>query len=105
MIRTRWDSRWASEAYWEPGPYLTEEFAGELIARGASILGVDFWNVDDTTTRRRPIHTSLLRAGVLIVEHLRALDRLPKRGFSFSAPVLSIQRGASFPVRAFATLD
>jgi arylformamidase len=27
LIRTGWDSRWGTEAYWEPRPYLTEGFA------------------------------------------------------------------------------
>jgi arylformamidase len=105
LVRTGWDSRWGSGSYWEPGPYLTQEFADQLVERGASLVGVDCWNVDDTTTRRRPIHTRLLDAGVLIVEHLCNLDRLPASGFRFSAPVLAIQGGASFPVRAFAELD
>ena len=105
LIRTGWATRWGSESYWEPGPYLTEEFAERLQGAGAGLVGVDCWNVDDTTTRRRPVHTRFLDAGVLIVEHLCNLERLPTQGFSFSAPVLAIEGGASFPVRAFAELD
>ena len=102
LIRTGWDRRWGTDSYWEPGPFLKEAFADRLIEREVGLVGVDCMNVDDTTTRRRPIHTSLLRAGVLIVEHLCRLDRLPSRNFRFFAPVLSIEGGASFPVRAFA---
>jgi arylformamidase len=105
LVRTGWDSRWGTQAYWEPGPYLTEDFAVRLVENKIGIVGVDFWNVDDATTRRRPIHTRLLEAGVLVVEHLCHLDRLPRRGFRFFAPVLRIERGASFPVRAFAELE
>jgi arylformamidase len=105
LIRTGWDSRWGTDAYWEPGPYLAEDLADTLVDGGVALVGVDCWNVDDTTTRRRPIHTCLLRAGVLVVEHLCHLNRLPQSGFRFSAPVLRIQRGASFPVRAFAELE
>lgn len=105
LIRTGWDSRWGTEAYWKPGPYLTEDFAIRLVEAEVELVGVDFWNIDDTTTRRRPIHTRLLRAGVLVVEHLCHLDQLPQSGFRFSAPVLRIRQGASFPVRAFAELE
>ena len=105
LIRTGWDSRWGTDAYWEPGPFLTEDLANRLVEAGVVLVGVDCWNVDDTTTRRRPIHTRLLHAGVLLVEHLCNLDLLPQSGFRFSAPVLRIKRGASFPVRAFAELD
>jgi arylformamidase len=102
LVRTGWDSRWGTPDYWEPGPYLAESFADVVLERGISLVGVDCWNVDDTTTKRRPIHTRLLDAGVLIVEHLCNLDRLPADGFRFFAPVLAIEGGASFPVRAFA---
>jgi arylformamidase len=105
LIRTGWDSRWGTEAYWEPGPYLSEALAIRLLESGVGLVGVDCWNVDDTETRRRPIHTLLLRAGILIVEHLCQLDRLPPSRFRFSAPGLRIKGGASFPVRAFAELD
>jgi arylformamidase len=105
LIRTGWDERWGTDAYWEPGPFVSEGFAGRLAERGPGLVGVDFWNVDDTTTRRRPVHTRLLDAGILVVEHLCNLGSLPERGFRFSAPVLRIRGGASFPVRAFAELD
>lgn len=105
LVRTGWDARWGTDAYWEPGPYLTEEFVARVLEGGASLVGVDCWNVDDTTTKRRPVHTRLLGAGVLIVEHLCNLDLLPAEGFRFSAPVLAIKGGASFPVRAFAELS
>ena len=104
LFRTGWDARWGTDAYWAAGPYLSEELAALLVDGGAGLVGVDFWNVDDGTTRRRPIHTGLLDAGVLIVEHLCGLDRLPSTGFRFFAPVLRIEGGASFPVRAFAEL-
>jgi arylformamidase len=105
LMRTGWDSRWGTDAYWEPGPYLEEELANRLVEGGAVLVGVDCWNVDDTTTRRRPIHTLFLDAGVLVVEHLCNLNRLPPSGFRFYAPVLRIREGASFPVRAFAEVE
>ena len=105
LIRTDWDSRWGTEGYWEPGPFLAEDLASQLVEASVGLVGVDCWNVDDTSTKRRPIHTRLLQAGILIVEHLCHLGRLPQSGFRFSAPVLRIKRGASFPVRAFAEVD
>jgi arylformamidase len=92
-----------TNAYWEPAPYLTEKLAAELVARLGGLVGIDSWNVDDTATRRRPIHTLLLDAGIFIVEHLRGLQRLPASGFRFFASVVAV-RAASFPVRAFAAI-
>ena len=105
LLRSGWDARWGTDAYWEPGPFSSDDLGAALVAAGAALVGVDFWNVDDTTTRRRPIHTRLLEAGTLIVEHLCNLGQLPQRGFRFFAPVLRVRGGASFPVRAFAEMN
>lgn len=104
LVRTRWDRRSGSDAYWQPGRNLSVEFADLLVRSRVALLGVDCWNADDTTTRRRPVHTRLLGAGILIVEHLYGLQDLPASGFRLSTPVPRIRQGASFPVRAFAEL-
>lgn len=104
LIRTGWDDRWGSDAYWAPGPYLSGVTLDRLIDAGAVLVGVDFANVDDTSDLSRPAHTRLLEAGILIVEHLCNLAALPAEGFRFFAVPPRIVRGASFPVRAFAEL-
>jgi arylformamidase len=105
LIRTGWDRRWGLDAYWEPGPFLADSFVDLLIRAGAILVGVDFWNVDNTEDPSRPAHTRLLAEGILIVEHLCNLSALPRTGFRFSAVPLRIVRGASFPVRAFAEIN
>jgi len=105
LVRTGWDRHWGTDAYWKPGPFLTAGSVDLLIHGGATLLGVDFWNVDDTGDPSRPAHTRLLAEGILIVEHLCNLSALPRTGFRFSAVPLRIVRGASFPVRAFAQID
>jgi len=104
LVRTGWDERWDSEGYWLGGPYLSQASVDLLVRAGAALVGVDFSNVDDTSDRSRPVHTQLLRANVLIVEHLCNLAQLPSDGFDFSAVPLRIVRGASFSVRAFAEI-
>ncbi|HJR44460.1 MAG TPA: cyclase family protein [Actinomycetota bacterium] len=104
LVRTGWDEHWGDDSYWGAAPYLTEELALELVKRRVGLVGIDSWNVDDTTTTRRPIHTYLLEAGILVVEHLCNLDGLPPADFRFFAPVLAIRGGASFAIRAFAEL-
>jgi arylformamidase len=104
LVRTGWDRRWPDEAYWEPGPFLSEGAIEALLSGPAALVGVDFANVDDTSDPARPAHTRLLEAGVLIVEHLRGLDQLPGDGFRFFAVPPRVVGGASFPVRAFAEL-
>jgi arylformamidase len=105
LVRTGWDERWGTPRYYEPGPYLSQESIELLLRAQPALVGVDFWNVDDTQDPSRPVHTQLLKAAILIVEHLCNLAALPEQGFRFYAVPLRIVRGASFPVRAFAELD
>ncbi|MGH2711064.1 MAG: cyclase family protein [Actinomycetota bacterium] len=102
LIRTGWDGRWPGDAYFEPDPVLSPSTLDLLIEAPATIVGVDFNNVDDTSDPARPAHTRLLGAGIPIVEHLRGLDALPTDGFRFFAVAPAIVGGASFTVRAFA---
>ena len=69
------------------------------------LAGIDSLNIDDTDDPRRPVHTTLLGAGILVVEHLTNLDALPAAGFRFTAVPVKMRGLGSFPVRAFATLD
>jgi len=104
LIRTGWDRHWGTDGYFEGDPWLSTSTLDVLIEGGATLLGVDFNNVDDTSDPVRPAHTRLLGAGIPIVEHLRGLDALPRDDFRFFAVPPRIVGGASFPVRAFAEL-
>jgi arylformamidase len=104
LVRTGWDRRWGSNAYWEADPWLSPAALDLLVDGRAALVGVDWTNVDDTSDPIRPAHSRLLDAGIPIVEHLRGLDQLPSEGFRFFAVPPAIVRGASFPVRAFAEL-
>ena len=75
-----------------------------LVARGAKLVGIDSYNIDDTSARTRPVHTLLLGAGVLICEHMTNLAALPAATFTFSAVPPKIAGMGTFPVRAFAAL-
>jgi kynurenine formamidase len=102
LVKTGWDRHWGSEAYAKEAPFLSGDFVDLLVRAGAALVGVDFLNVDDTSDPARPVHTRLLGEGILIVENLTNLSALPPDGFLFSAVPLRIERGASFPVRAYA---
>jgi kynurenine formamidase len=104
LIRTGWDARWGTDDYWEAAPYVDAAGAGFLAEAGPAIVGVDFWNIDDTTDPARPAHTRLLASNIPIVEHLANLSALPSSGFRFYAVPPRIVRGANFPVRAFAEI-
>jgi arylformamidase len=104
LVHTGWDRHWRTDQYFEGYPFLTEQAAIYLRDAGATLVGIDSHNIDDTSTGARPVHTTLLRAGIPIVEHMTNLGALPLSGFRFSAVPPKISGMGSFPVRAHARL-
>ncbi len=105
LVHTGWDRHWRTDRYFEGHPHLTEQAAVHLRDQGAALVGIDSFNIDDTTGGTRPVHSVLLGAGIPIVEHLTGLDALPVSGFRFSAVPPKIRGMGTFPVRAHAHLD
>jgi kynurenine formamidase len=66
------------------------------------VVGIDSVNIDDTADGERPAHTTLLAAGIPIVEHLTNLEALPLDRFRFFAVPPRFEGVGTFPVRAFA---
>jgi kynurenine formamidase len=104
LVNTNWSKHWRTDAYFENHSFLTEEAALYLRDQGAALVGIDSHNIDDTRTRRRPVHTVLLRAGILIVEHMCNLDKLPAKSFRFNAVPPKFKGVGTFPVRAYAEI-
>jgi len=102
LIHTGWDVHWNTEAYYSGHPFLTLDAAVYLRDGGARLVGIDSHNIDDTSGRSRPVHTTLLGAGILIVEHLCELRLVPDDGFVFSAIPPKFKGVGTFPVRAMA---
>lgn len=101
LFHTGWDARWDTDAYWEPGPFLGETTISQLVDARPALVGVDFWNIDDTGDPARPAHTQLLAAGVPLVEHLTGLAGVTPDARTFVVP-LAVRGVPSIPVRAFA---
>lgn len=102
LIHTGWDRHWGTPAYGTGNPFLTRAAAEYLVQSGATLVGIDSLNIDDTADGERPAHTLLLAAAIPIVEHLTGLERLPDSGFRFFAVPVRVRGMGSFPVRAFA---
>lgn len=106
LIHTGWAKHWRTDQYFEDHVYLTEAAAVHLRDAGAALVGIDTYNIDDTRDMRRPVHTTLLRANILIVEHMRGLEQLPDDiPFYFYAVPVKVSGFGTFPVRAFALLE
>jgi kynurenine formamidase len=102
LLHTGWDMRWRTDGYSDgTHPFLSAAAANYLAERGATLVGIDSFNIDDTADGRRPAHSILLAAGIPIVEHLCGLGDLPDNGFKFFAVPVKVKGFGSFPVRAF----
>jgi len=104
LFRSDWSRFWGQNEYFEH-PYLTGETAHELVKGGAMLAGVDWLVIDDTRDPRRPVHVTLLREDVLIVENLTNLEALPSSGFIFHSAPVKFVGAAAFPVRAYAVVS
>jgi kynurenine formamidase len=105
LVRTGWHRHWRTPAYTSGHPFLTGEAAEYLARAGVLLVGIDSLNIDDTSGGSRPVHSTLLAAGIPICEHLADLSGLPASGFQFSAVPAPVKGMGSFPVRAYASFD
>ncbi len=105
LVETGHARHWGTEAYARSHPFLTAAAGDWLVENGAALVGIDSLNIDGTHSGERPVHTSLLAAGIPVVEHLTGLDALPPTGFRFSAPPPKVVGLGTFTVRAFAVVD
>lgn len=104
LIHTGWDVHWRTDQYFENHPHLTGGLARQLVDAGVVLVGIDSFNIDSIDDGTRPVHSTLLGAGIPIVEHMCNLAAVPERGARFFAVPVKVKGMGSFPVRAFAKL-
>lgn len=105
LLHTGWGRHWGRPSYLEGYPLLSDDLVQYLISSGKQGVGIDCISVDAVDSRSLPIHRALLRAGVLPIENLTNLSRLPSGPFHFLALPLSYEGADGAPVRAAALLE
>ena len=102
LVHTGWDRHWRTEEYSSGRhPFLSEAAATYLAKQGATLVGIDSFNIDATHDGNRPAHTVLLGHDIPIVEHMCGLGDLPDSGFKFFAVPVKVRHFGTFPIRAF----
>jgi kynurenine formamidase len=113
LLRTDWDRFFGSEEYLKH-PFLSAEGARFLLGLGVSLVGIDAMSVDPSAAdalsaepgakekegAAYPAHDILLGNGILIVENLRDLKRVPATRGLFSFLPLKLRGSDGSPVRA-----
>lgn len=104
LVHTGWDAHWGTSRYLAGNPFLTAAAAEHLAREGATLVGIDSLNIDSLDDPARPVHSTLLGAGIPIVEHLTGLAGVPDHGFRFSAVPAKVTGFGTWPVRAYAAM-
>jgi kynurenine formamidase len=108
LFHTGHSQHFATDAYTIDHPYLAHATAERLVDLGVAVVGIDSLNIDaidGDDGAGRPVHTTLLGAGIPIVEHLTSLHLLPAEGFTFTAVPPKIAGLGTFTVRAHAHVE
>ena len=105
LLCTGWESRWGTEAYLEDVyPVPDEEAAHYLASCGVKGVGTDAISIDRITDQKLPVHHTLLKDSVLILENLCLKKVRGRKDFLFFALPMKFQNTDGAPVRAFAEL-
>ena len=85
-------------------PGLGADCVALLLERGVKAVGVDTLSPDAYGDAESPVHKALLGEGVVIVENLANLNRVPPR-FHLLALPLKVKGGSGAPCRATALVE
>jgi len=103
LLRTGWERHWGTPAYYRGWPYLSVELARRLAAASFRGVGLDSPSIDPLDAD--PCHRLLAAAGLVNIENLAHLDRLPAgRRFRLWVLPLKLAGAEASPVRAVAEL-
>ncbi|WP_308799993.1 cyclase family protein [Agromyces silvae] len=105
LLDTGWSPRFGTPLYCEPAPFLSREAADYLICEGVTMVGIDTSGLDDSAARREAkamVRTTLLQAGVVLLENVTNVDLLPASGSRIVAAPPALAGMHTCPVRAFA---
>ncbi len=103
ILRTGWSKFWGTDDYFGPFPVLSQKAAKWVSERGLKGIGVDAISVDPIDSTVLPNHLILLGSGMVIIENLTNLEKLPQSFSLFCLP-LKIGHADGAPIRAVGLL-
>ncbi len=102
LLHTAWDQHWGKDAYFSGYPFPEPEAAAFLASFQLRGVGIDAISLDAPDSDEYRVHRTLLSAGIVLIENLTCLEKIPESGFYFSCLPLRIRSGDGSPVRAVA---
>lgn len=104
LFYTGWDRYWNTPEYFRNYPVLSSEAAGFISRLHLKGVGIDAPSYDPVISTDLPNHHILLKSGIILIENLCGLQRIPSGEFIFSCFPLKIDRSDASPVRAVAII-
>ncbi|MBN1196712.1 MAG: cyclase family protein [Candidatus Aminicenantes bacterium] len=105
LLYTGWDRLWGKDNYFSGYPIIEPAAAKWLSRSSLRGIGMDSPSPDSPESVDYPAHRILLENGILLIENLRGLERLPEKGFDLAVFPLLITGSDGAPARAIACLD
>ena len=100
ILRTGWDERFPGPGFFTGFPVLTSEAAEYLAGLDLLLLGMDTPSPSPIDDPGQRIHKTLLGAGVVLVESMANLHRLPAGEIDVCVLPLPLCRASGAPCRA-----
>jgi len=102
VFETEWSKSIAKKDYFTKNPGLSAAAARYLLKKKVSLVGIDSPSIDMGKDSKFPVHHILLKGGVLILENLCNLDKIPRSYFELIVLPLKLRGATGSPVRAVA---
>ena len=107
IIRTGWDRFWNEPEKYRNNlqfPSISHEAALLLLERKIVGLGIDTLS-PDTPHSGYPVHQTLLKAGIYLIENVANSEKLPPKGSISLALPLKIEEATEAPMRFIALIE
>jgi len=102
VFETEWSKSIAKKDYFTRNPGLSAAAARYLLKKKVSLVGIDSPSIDIGKDSKFPVHHILLKGGVLILENLCNLGKIPRSYFKLIVLPLKLRGATGSPVRAVA---
>lgn len=102
VFETGWSKNLTKMNYFTKNPGLSNTAAKYLLEKKVSLVGIDSPSIDGGRDPKFPVHHTLLRRGVLILENLCNLEKIPNTSFKLIVLPLKLKNATGSPVRAIA---
>ncbi len=102
VFETGWSKNITKNDYFTKNPGLSVAAAKYLLEKKIILVGIDSPSIDMGKDSKFSVHHILLKRGVLILENLYNLDKIPRSYFKLIVLPLKLKGATGSPVRAVA---